>query len=547
MSQDIQAQPVGLRSLPRKQVTITLVGVMLAMFLGALDQTVVSTAMPRIVSDLGGFSQYTWITTSYMITSAVTVPIVGKLTDIYGRKYFYLAGLAIFLIGSVLSGLSQTILQIIIFRGVQGIGAGVMMANAFTVIGDLFPPAVRGKYHGLVSSVYGLSSIIGPTLGGFITDALSWHWVFFINIPLGLVVIFLFLFYFPNIRADNLKHSIDYTGVALLILTVVPALLALTWGGVQYAWNSPEIIGMFALTAVALVLFILTERRSREPIVPLALFKNRIVALSQVLNFLTAFGMFGSTIFVPLFFQGVLGVTATTSGSFLTPMMLGVVFGSFTSGQFLSRTGGHYRIQGAIGMAVMAFGFFLLSRMTADTSYASAVRNIIITGFGMGTTMPLYIIAVQNAVPYSFLGAATSATAFMRSIGGTVGLALFGSVLNNRFAAELTAGITPEIRAAVPPAQLESLMHNPQVLVSPEAQSQLQAMFAQAGPSGTIIFNDVLQALRQALDAAISRVFLYAMVIVIIAFFINFFINEIPLRTHHSLDTNNIKETAPEA
>ena len=539
MSQDTQAQPIGLRSLPRKQVIITLVGVMMAMFLGSLDQTVVGTAMPRIISDLGGFSQYTWVTTAYMITSAVVVPIVGKLTDIYGRKIFYICGVAIFVLGSILCGLSDTITQMIIFRGVQGIGAGIMMANAFTTIGDLFPPAVRGKYQGLMSSVFGLSSIIGPTLGGFITDYLSWHWVFFVNIPLGLAVIFLFVFFFPNFRPDNLKHSIDYPGVALLILFVVPMLLALSWGGSEFAWGSPEIIGMFIFAVVAFVFFILVERRSQEPIVPLSLFKNRIVAIAQVMNFLTAFGMFGSIIFVPLFFQGVLGATATASGNFLTPMMLGTVFGSFISGQFLSRAGGHYRIQGAIGVAILVVGFFLLSRMSVATSYGSAVRNIIITGFGMGITMPLYIIAVQNAVPYSFLGAATSATAFTRSIGGTVGLAIFGSVMSSRFTAELAGRIPPEIKTIIPQQQLDALVHNPQALFSTEAQDQLQGIFNQFGQQGAALFQSLLLALRQSLDSAIAHVFLYACAIMVIAFIVNLFIKEIPLRTHHHMETDD--------
>ena len=390
--------------------------------------------------------------------------------------------MVIFTVGSVLCGFSHTITQIIFFRGFQGIGAGIMMANAFTTIGDLFPPAVRGKYQGLMSSVFGLSSIIGPTLGGFITDTLSWHWIFFVNVPLGLAVIFLFIFFFPNIRPDNLKHSIDYTGVALLILVVVPLLLALSWGGVEYAWSSPQIIGMFAFAAIAFLFFILVERRSQEPIVPLSLFKNRIVAISQVMTFLTGFGMFGSTIFVPLFFQGVLGDKATASGNFLTPMMLGTVFGSFISGQFLSRTGGHYRIQGAIGMAILTLGFFLLSRYdTSATSHGAAVRNIIITGFGMGITMPLYIIAVQNAVPYNFLGTATSVTAFTRSIGGTVGLSIFGSVMSNRFATELAVRIPAEVKAIVPAQQLNAMVHNPQALFSPEAQSQLQGFSARPG------------------------------------------------------------------
>jgi EmrB/QacA subfamily drug resistance transporter len=537
MAEEVQVQPIGLRSLPKQQVMITFAGVMLAMFLGSLDQTVVGTAMPRIISDLGGFSHYTWITTAYIITSAVTIPIIGKLTDMYGRKFFYLGGLCLFVLASILCGLSNTMVQIIVFRGIQGVGAGVMMANAFTVIGDIFPPAERGKYQGFMSAVFGLSSIIGPTLGGYITDTLSWHWVFFINVPLGVVVILLFIFFFPNFRPDNLKHNIDYPGLVILILTVVPIMLALSWGGVEYPWSSLQIIGMFVFSAVALILFIFAEKRSKEPILPLSLFRNRIVAISELVIFFTAFGMFGGIIFIPLFFQGVLGATATTSGSFLTPMMLGMVAGSFFSGQMLSRAGGHYRIQGIIGLAIMGAGMTLLSRMTVETSYGSAVVNIVITGFGLGITMPLYTIAVQNAVPYNMLGVATSSTAFFRSIGGSVGLAIFGSVMNNRFASEFTDRLPSVVKTMVPAKELEVLAHNPQALMSPEAQEQLRGIIEQIGPQGAELFQQVLQVLRQSLDSALSQVFLFALLAVAIAFLINLFIKEIPLRKQHTLDS----------
>lgn len=541
MAEEVQARPVGLRSLPRQQVIITFAGVLLAMFLSSLDQTVVGTAMPRIISDLGGFSHYTWITTAYIITSAVTIPITGKLTDMYGRKFFYLGGLCLFILASVLCGLSNTMTQIIAFRGIQGIGAGVMMANAFTVIGDIFPPAERGKYQGFMSAVFGLSSIVGPTLGGYITDTISWHWVFFINVPLGVIIILLFIFFFPNFRPDNLKHSIDYPGLVLLILTVVPTMLALSWGGVEYPWSSIQIISMFTLSAIALVLFIFVERRSKEPILPLSLFRNRIVAVSELVIFFTAFGMFGGIVFIPLFFQGVLGATATLSGSFLTPMMLGNVVGSFISGQLLSRAGGHYKWQGLIGIGIMGIGLFLLSRMTTETGYASAVVNIVITGFGLGITLPIYTIAVQNAVPYKVLGVATSSTAFFRSVGGSVGLAIFGSAMNNKFASEFIGRLPPAVKTMVPAQQLEALTRNPQALMSPEAQSQLQRMIEQLGPQGAQLFQQVWQALRQSLDSALSQVFLLAMFAVALAFLINFLIKEIPLRKQHTLDSPSIK------
>jgi EmrB/QacA subfamily drug resistance transporter len=530
------AKAVGLRSLPKRQVTITLVGVMLAMFLSSLDQTIVGVAMPRIITDLGGFTHYTWVTTAYLITSTVVLPITGKITDMYGRKLLYIAGISVFTIGSLLCGLSQTMMQIILFRGLQGIGAGIMMANTFTVIGDLFPPAERGKYQGLVSAVFGISSVIGPALGGYLTDALSWHWVFFINIPLALVVIGLFIRFFPDFRPDSSIHRIDYAGVVLLVLTVVPAMLALSWGGVDYAWNSLVIIGMFVFSAIMGILFVVVESRCEEPILPLSLFKNSIVAIADVVSLLTGMGMFGVIIFVPLYFQGVLGVSATMSGSFLIPMMMGVVLGGLISGQVLSRAGGHYRIQGMIGIALMAAGMFLLSRMTAETGNGTAVANIVITGFGLGTTMPLYTIAVQNAVTYKILGVATSTIVFVRTIGGTIGLAIFGSVLNNRFAADFIRRLPESIRSVVPVEQLNSLAQNPQALVNVEAQTKLKGLFDVFGTESAVVMEQVLTALREALASSLSTVFLIAFGILIAALIVNLFIKEVPLRKQHIID-----------
>jgi EmrB/QacA subfamily drug resistance transporter len=527
------AQPWGLRSLPRRQITWTLIGVMLAMFLSSLDQTVVGTAMPRIIVDLGGFSKYMWVTTAYIITSAVTVPIVGKLTDMYGRKPFYLAGLIIFISASLACGLSNTMNQIIIFRGVQGIGAGIMMANAFTVIGDLFPPAERGKYQGYISGVFGLSSIIGPTIGGFLTDSISWHWVFFVNIPLGLLIIAIFIKYFPHLRPDNLKHKVDYLGLVILILTVVPLMLALSWGGVEYSWGSTQIIGLFCFSGLMLIVFFLVERRAAEPIIPLSLFKNSIISISNIVVFLTGIGMFGGIILIPLFFQGVLGSSATSSGNLLIPMMMGMITGGFVSGQLLSRAGGHYRLLGIIGIAIMSVGVFLLSRMSLNTSYSTVVTNTVLVGLGLGITMPVYTIAVQNAVPYSMLGVASSSVAFFRSVGGAVGLAILGSVMNNRFATELTSQIPASIKAIIPPDKLNDLVHNPQALISPEAQAQLKTILNQLGSQGSSIYDQLLHGLRQALTLAISEAFFIGFFIILGALVITFFLKEIPLRTQH--------------
>jgi EmrB/QacA subfamily drug resistance transporter len=528
---------IGLRSLPRKQVVLTMAGVLLAMFLGSLDQTIVSAAMPRIVADLSGFSQYAWVTTAYIIASAVVIPITGKLTDMYGRKPFYIAGLVIFTLASVLSGFSQNMLQLILFRGLQGIGAGIMMSNAFTVIGDLFPPAQRGKYQGIVSSVFGLSAVIGPVLGGFLTDHYSWNWIFFINVPLGLAVIVLFAFFFPDFRPERTPHRVDYAGMATLALGVVSLLVALSWGGTEYAWLSWQVAGLLAVAMVLLLLFLRIENRSPEPVIPPSLMKNRIVAVSEAAVFLTAFGLFGTIMFVPLFFQGVLGATATASGSYFIAMTLGQVSGAFISGQLLSRAGGHYRVLGAVGIAMSGSGMLLMSLMSPATSFGVATFNIVLTGVGIGITMPLYTIAVQNAVPYSVLGVATSSVPFTRSVGGSIGLAVLGATLTGRFAAEFGARVSVEVRGILSPAQLAGLAQNPQALVSPEARAELMRLLVEASPAQAQGYFDELSAvLSNSLSAALVWVFLIGAGAMVLALVVHLFIREIPLRREHAVE-----------
>ncbi|MFC2026892.1 MDR family MFS transporter [Chloroflexota bacterium] len=518
--------------LPRKQVILTMAGIMLALFLASLDQTIVGTALPRIIADLGGFSQYTWVLTSYLVATTVTVLIAGKLSDLYGRKWVLMSAIVIFITGSILCGLSANMNQLIIFRGFQGIGAGAIMGLTFIIIGDLFPPSERGKYAGFLSGVFGISSVIGPILGGFITDNISWHWIFFINVPLGVLIVILFIFFFPHLRPYIKKPRVDYLGITTMALTVVPLMLALSLGGVDYEWSSPLIIGMLVFSSIMALVFIWVESRVPEPILPLWLFKNNIVSISSAIVFILGFGMFSAIVFVPLYFQGVLGTTATASGTFLIPMMLGVVFGALISGQLLSRAGGHYRLQGAIGIAIMLTGMFLLSKMTAETSDATAIRNIVITGLGLGITMPLFLIAVQNAVPHSVLGIATSTNTFFRTVGGTLGLAIVGSIMNNTFLTSFNEKLSPQISAVIPKEQLAALTENPQALVNPDALAQLQAIFQGMGDQGEVLFNSLLNTLREALSSAIGQVFFVSFFIVLVALVLTVFIRQIPLRKH---------------
>ena len=514
--------------LSRGQIVPTLAGLMLALFLAALDQTVVGTAMPRIIADLGGLDRFTWVTGAYLLASTTAVPIVGSLSDLYGRKPFYVLGTVVFISGSALSGLSQTMDQLIAFRAIQGIGGGSLMALAFVTVGDLFPPAERGKYQGFVTAVFALSSVIGPTLGGLITDTLSWHWVFYINIPLGVPILLIILKFFPSQRHGSHDRHLDWLGMILLVMTVVPLLVALSLVGVQYPWDSLQISGLFTFGLAAGIALVMVELRTTTPIMPPVIYKNKVVVLSLVAIFFTGFGMFGSVVFIPLFFQGVLGASATSSGSFLTPMMLGVVAGAAISGQALSRLGGHYQRQGIAGFAVMGLGMFLISLMTADTSYALAVLFIVIMGFGLGITFPTFTIAVQNAVPHHLLGAVTASTQFYRSIGGAIGLAMLGSLMAKRFASELSENLSNEMKQILPEELFSDLSNNPQILVNSEALVLFQDGLRQTG--NLDLSRQIVQTLREALATAIGDIFLVSVIVLVVALAVTIFLKEIPLR-----------------
>ncbi len=515
--------------LSRRDVMLTLAGVMLGMFLAALDQTIVGTAMPRIIGDLGGFDRYTWVTTAYIVASTSVVLLIGRLSDIYGRKWLFITCFAIFLCGSALSGISQSMNQLIISRAVQGIGAGGIMGLSFTTMADLFPPAERGKYQGLIAAMFGISSVIGPALGGFLTDSLSWHWVFFVNIPIGIPVVLGFLRFFPKPKKAEGAGKVDYVGAVLMVLALVPLLLGLSWGGVQYPWSSAQVLGALGFGTVMAALFVMVELRIANPILPFQLFQDRIVAISMLAIFLTGFAMFGAVIFMPLYFQGVLGLSATSSGGFTVPMSLGIVSGATLSGQLLSRAGGHYRIQGVIGLAIMAVGTGLLTTLSADTTRGAAITYAVILGFGLGTSFPTYTIAVQNAVNFKYMGVATSATQFFRSVGGSLGLALLGAFMVSQFSSGFAASLHPAAREALPPAQIEKLSHNPNALVSGQGQAQLKQAYSKLGENSQVAYDATIAGMRSSLAGAISNVFKIGFAVVLIALVATLFLKEIPL------------------
>ena len=504
----------------RRRTRFVLGGMLLGLLLAALDQTIVATAMPRVVANLGGLELFAWVFSAYMLASTTITPIGGKLSDVYGRRWIYLAGIIVFMVGSALSGASQSMLQLILSRGVQGLGAGVLFPVTIATIGDLYPPAQRGRIQGLFAGVFGLASIIGPSAGGYIVDTASWRWIFYINLPVGLVAFTVLFFALKETTDRTVRRTVDYLGGGLLAAAIVTSLLIVLWGGSEYPWNSPQIIGLAAVALAAWIALILVERRIDDPMVPLAFFKTRVFTISVLSTFLTAIGMFGAILFIPLFVQFVIGTSATQSGLVLTPMMLGMVVSSIIAGLVMSKLR-RYKFLAFVGIGTMAVGFFLLSRMDPTTSNAEAVRNMVLTGVGLGVTFPLYIIAVQNAFDRSQLGAVTSGLQFFRGIGGTIGATAFGAVMTTRFRNEIQALIQDmpaAARSEIPIERLASIVENPQALA--------------AGTGGEMTLPpEVLQLMREALSSSITTLFVIGLVVLGIALIVNVWLPESPLKS----------------
>jgi EmrB/QacA subfamily drug resistance transporter len=520
-AQSIQTDRTATRApspLGQRQLHIVLGGLMLGMLLAALDQTIVATALPTIVGDLGGLNHLSWVVTAYLLTSTAVTPLWGKLSDLFGRRGTFQAAIVVFLVGSMLSGLSQNMVELIAFRAVQGLGGGGLMALALAIVGDLVPPRERGRYQGWFGAVFALASVGGPLLGGFFTDQLSWRWIFYVNLPFGVAALIVTSVVL-RLPFRRLEHRIDYPGSVLLVAAVTCVVLATTWGGTTYPWGSPQIIGLGVAAAVLLAGFLAWEGRASEPILPLRLFRNPIFTVASAITLLLGLALFGAVVYLPEYLQVVQGASAITSGLQLIPLTLGIVVASVGSGQAISRVG-RYKVFPIVGAALLTVGFWLLSHIQVGTGTAVLSLWMLVVGLGIGCIMQVAVLAVQNAVDHRDLGTATSASVFFRILGGTLGTALFGAVLLNRLQHNL-AVLLPAGHAHLGLGALQG------------APQQLRAL---PGP--------VLHPLLEAFARSYQVVYRWAIPFAIATLLLALLLREAPLRTTANVGRGEEEEEA---
>jgi EmrB/QacA subfamily drug resistance transporter len=489
--------------------TLIMIGLSLGMLMASLDQTVVGTSLPKIVGELGGMSLFSWLFTAYMLAEIITIPIAGKMSDRIGRRPVFLAGMGLFLIGSVMAGFSTSMEMLVASRFIQGLGGGVLIPVTMASVADLYEPKERGKIQGMVGAVFALGSVIGPFLGGFIVDNMDWRWVFFVNIPVGIVAIAVTLVEFPRVT-KVVSKQLDYLGVFALIGTLMPALLVMTWGGSTYAWDSNEIIFLAVLSSIFFVALILIEKKAEDPILPPHLFREPIFVLGSLGLLIIAMGLFGVIAYIPLFLQAVIGMSATNSGITLIPLMVGLMLTLMISGVLVRRTG--YKIWLLIGPPLTAFGLIMLSSLNSDSSQEEAILYLIIAGAGMGAVFSNYILAAQNVASKDEIGVVTSSMSLFRSIGGTIGVTVFGAILSSRMVHELDKNLPLGSSAYLPSGDAMGLGG---LLIAPSASPALS--------------EPLLEAIRLSLCNSITYIFMIAAVISIIALIPSAFLEGAPL------------------
>lgn len=520
-------QPWG-ESLSKRRIVFVLLSVNLSMLLGALDQTVVGTAMPRVIADLQGMKHYAWVATAYLLASTISMPVWGKLSDAHGRKRFYMMGMSFFIVGSALCGISQSMMQLVIFRAVQGLGNGAMVPIDQAIIGDIFPPAQRAKWTSILMSIFGLATLFGPIVGGWITDTIGWRWTFYVNLPVGLVAMTFVAFALPG-HIKRRGVTIDWLGAGVLVAAAVPLLLGLTWAGGTYPWTSPMIVGLFVLSVAMWVVFFVHESRFSQPMLNPRLFQNSVFSVSTAASMMQSAIMFGVTLFVPLFVQAVMGRTATSSGTILMPMMITSMVSGIATGFFLSRTG-RYKVPVVFGFSALTAGTFLLTRMTATTLSAAVAGYLILVGFGLGILISSFTPAVQNQYPTNRLGEVTGGLSFFRAIGATIGLAVFGTLLNSRFVSALVDTLPAAVTDLATDPVVAEQLYDPQVLLSAEAQQHLSERFAELGANGQTLLETYVTGVRQALESAITDIFVVLTVLSVVGLVTVLGLREVPLR-----------------
>ena len=492
-------------------------GLLLGILMSAMDNTIVATAMGTIVSDLGGFDKFVWVTSAYMVATMASMPIFGKLSDMYGRKRFFIFGLVVFLIGSALCGMAQSIVQLSIFRAIQGIGGGALMPIAFTIVFDIFPPEKRGKLTGLFGAVFGASSVLGPLLGAYITEYASWHWIFYVNVPIGLISLFFILRYYKE-KANTQKQKIDYAGAATLVIAVVSLMFALELGG-EYGWSSSPILVLFASFIVFFVSFFFFERRAKDPIISFWLFKRRLFATSQILAILYGGTFIILTVYIPIFVQAVYGGSATNAGLILTPMMLGSVVGSSIGGIFNSKTS--FRNLMTISVVCYFAGMLLLGTLTPETSRTLLTFYMILTGFGMGFSFSLLPIASIHNLEPRYRGSANSTNSFLRSFGMTLGVTIYGAIQNNAF----TSKMADAFKGMQGGPDTSLLTEDPRQLFQSDARAQIPDM--------------ILDKIVYAMSDSIALIFTLALIPIGLAAVVVFFMGKARVETSSPEKSSN--------